>query len=337
MNYPLIRPLLFALDPEMAHRAAIAALCSGVLRALPVVDSSLRRRVLGLDFPNPIGIAAGFDKNGEAVDGLLGLGFGFVEVGTVTPLPQAGNPMPRMFRLTGDRAIINRLGFNNEGHDAVYRRLAERKRAGIVGVNLGANRDSSDRVADYVAGVRRFADIADYLVVNVSSPNTPGLRDLQERQSLTRLLAAVIEARNGAGRRVPLLLKIAPDLDDTALAAIAEKTAAAGVDGLIATNTTTARDDVSDARLAAEAGGLSGRPLFDRSTRILAKLRRLVGDGLVLIGVGGVESAAAARQKLDAGADLVQLYTGMIYEGPDLPARIVAGLVSRGPETQGRS
>ena len=337
MNYPLIRPLLFALDPEMAHRAAIAALRSGVLRALPVVDSSLRRRVLGLDFPNPIGIAAGFDKNGEAVDGLLGLGFGFVEVGTVTPLPQAGNPMPRMFRLTGDRAIINRLGFNNEGHDAVHRRLAERKRAGIVGVNLGANRDSSDRVADYVAGVRRFADIADYLVVNVSSPNTPGLRDLQERQSLTRLLAAVIEARNGAGRRVPLLLKIAPDLDDTALAAIAEKTAAAGVDGLIATNTTTARDDVSDARLAAEAGGLSGRPLFDRSTRILAKLRRLVGDGLVLIGVGGVDSAAAARQKLDAGADLVQLYTGMIYEGPDLPARIVAGLVSRGPETQGRS
>ena len=337
MNYPLIRPLLFALDPEMAHRAAIAALRSGVLRALPVVDSSLRRRVLGLDFPNPIGIAAGFDKNGEAVDGLLGLGFGFVEVGTVTPLPQAGNPMPRMFRLTGDRAIINRLGFNNEGHDAVHRRLAERKRAGIVGVNLGANRDSSDRVADYVAGVRRFADIADYLVVNVSSPNTPGLRDLQERQSLTRLLAAVIEARNGAGRRVPLLLKIAPDLDDTALAAIAEKTAAAGVDGLIATNTTTARDDVSDARLAAEAGGLSGRPLFDRSTRILAKLRRLVGDGLVLIGVGGVDSAATARQKLDAGADLVQLYTGMIYEGPDLPARIVAGLVSRGPETQGRS
>jgi dihydroorotate dehydrogenase len=337
MNYPLIRPLLFALDPEMAHRAAIAALRSGVLRALPVVDSSLRRRVLGLDFPNPIGIAAGFDKNGEAVDGLLGLGFGFVEVGTVTPLPQAGNPMPRMFRLTGDRAIINRLGFNNEGHDAVHRRLAERKRAGIVGVNLGANRDSSDRVADYVAGVRRFADIADYLVVNVSSPNTPGLRDLQERQSLTRLLAAVIEARNGAGRRVPLLLKIAPDLDDTALAAIAEKTAAAGVDGLIATNTTTARDDVSDARLAAEAGGLSGRPLFDRSTRILAKLRRLVGDGLVLIGVGGVDSAATARQKLDAGADLVQLYTGMIYEGPDLPARIVAGLVSRGPETPGRS
>ena len=337
MNYPLIRPLLFALDPEMAHRAAIAALRSGVLRALPVVDSSLRRRVLGLDFPNPIGIAAGFDKNGEAVDGLLGLGFGFVEVGTVTPLPQAGNPMPRMFRLTGDRAIINRLGFNNEGHDAVHRRLAERKRAGVVGVNLGANRDSSDRVADYVAGVRRFADIADYLVVNVSSPNTPGLRDLQERQSLTRLLAAVIEARNGAGRRVPLLLKIAPDLDDTALAAIAEKTAAAGVDGLIATNTTTARDDVSDARLAAEAGGLSGRPLFDRSTRILAKLRRLVGDGLVLIGVGGVDSAAAARQKLDAGADLVQLYTGMIYDGPDLPARIVADLVSRGPETPGRS
>ena len=337
MNYPLIRPLLFALDPEMAHRAAIAALRSGVLRAPPVVDSSLRRRVLGLDFPNPIGIAAGFDKNGEAVDGLLGLGFGFVEVGTVTPLPQAGNPMPRMFRLTGDRAIINRLGFNNEGHDAVHRRLAERKRAGVVGVNLGANRDSSDRVADYVAGVRRFADIADYLVVNVSSPNTPGLRDLQERQSLTRLLAAVIEARNGAGRRVPLLLKIAPDLDDTALAAIAEKTAAAGVDGLIATNTTTARDGVSDARLAAEAGGLSGRPLFDRSTRILAKLRRLVGDGLVLIGVGGVDSAATARQKLDAGADLVQLYTGMIYEGPDLPARIVADLVSRGPETPGRS
>ena len=225
-----------------------------------------------------------------------------------------------------DRGLINRLGFNNEGHEAVYARLARRKRQGIVGVNLGANRDSADRVADYVAGVRRFTPVADYLTINISSPNTPGLRDLQERDSLMRLLGAVAEARRT--RPIPLLVKIAPDLDDDALAAIAATAISSGIDGIIATNTTTARIGLTDVRLAKETGGLSGRPLFAVSTEILRKLRALAGDKLVVIGVGGVDSIETARAKLSAGADLVQLYTGMVYEGPRLAARIVAGLAA---------
>jgi dihydroorotate dehydrogenase len=326
--YDLLRPLLFALDPERAHRLALRALQSGLMpKRAGAADPRLARKLLGLDFPNPLGIAAGFDKNGEAIDGLFGLGFGFVEVGTVTPLPQAGNPRPRLFRLTADQAIINRLGFNNDGHDAVYRRLAARKHSGIVGVNLGANRDSSDRAADYVAGVTRFADVADYLAINVSSPNTPGLRDLQERGALAALLARVTAARDTASRRVPLLLKIAPDLDDAALAAIAETALEAGIDGMIAANTTLAREGLRDPH-AREAGGLSGRPLFQRSTTMLAKLRRLVGKDLVLVGAGGVDSAEAASAKIGAGADLVQLYTGLIFKGPRLPATILSGLAA---------
>lgn len=326
MIYRLIRPLLFALDPETAHGLAIAALKAGLYPRAPAPDSRLSRRVLGLDFPNPIGLAAGFDKNAEVVDAALAMGFGFVEVGTVTPLPQPGNPRPRMFRLTTDRAIINRLGFNNEGHEAVHARLAARERRGIVGVNLGANKDSADRVADYVAGVRRFADVADYLTINVSSPNTPGLRDLQEKAALTRLLGAVGEVRGRLPKSPLVLVKIAPDLDNDALAAFVETAVSSGIDGVIVSNTTIARDGLSDRTHAHEVGGLSGRPLFRRSTEMIAAVRRLAGDRLALIGTGGVDSVATARAKLAAGANLVQLYTGMVYEGPGLPARIAAGL-----------
>ena len=326
MIYRLIRPLLFALDPETAHGLAIAALKAGLYPRAPAPDSRLSRRVLGLDFPNPIGLAAGFDKNAEVVDAALAMGFGFVEVGTVTPLPQPGNPRPRMFRLTTDRAIINRLGFNNEGHEAVHARLAARERRGIVGVNLGANKDSADRVADYVAGVSRFADVADYLTINVSSPNTPGLRDLQEKAALTRLLGAVGEVRGRLPKSPLVLVKIAPDLDNDALAAFVETAVSSGIDGVIVSNTTIARDGLSDRTHAHEVGGLSGRPLFRRSTEMIAAVRRLAGDRLALIGTGGVDSVATARAKLAAGANLVQLYTGMVYEGPGLPARIAAGL-----------
>ena len=329
MNYARLRPLLFALDPETAHRAAIMALASGLLPKPPPPSARLRRTLLGLDFPNPVGLAAGFDKNAEVPDAALALGFGFVEVGTVTPRPQAGNPRPRMFRLADDRALINRLGFNNAGHEAVYLRLAGRRRTGIVGVNLGANKDSPDRIADYAAGVRRFADVADYLTVNVSSPNTPGLRDLQEKEAAATLLAAVAAARDAGQKRVPILLKIAPDgLDDAALAGLVDTALACGIDGIIATNTTVARNYLTSARHTSEAGGLSGRPLFDPSTAIIRKLRGFAGDALVLVGVGGVDSVQTAQVKFDAGADLVQLYTGMIYEGPDLAARIVNGLAA---------
>jgi dihydroorotate dehydrogenase len=241
-----------------------------------------------------------------------------------------------MFRLTADRGIINRLGFNNEGHEAVYARLAARERRGIVGVNLGANKDSADRVADYVTGVRRFADVADYLTINISSPNTPGLRDLQEKAALTRLLGAVAEARGRLPKSPPVLVKIAPDLDENALQAIVETAVSSGIDGMIVSNTTISRDGLIDRTHAREAGGLSGRPLFRRSTDILAAVRRLAGDKLVLIGAGGVDSAKTVEAKLAAGADLVQLYTGMVYEGPGLPARIAAGL-GLTPRTPARS
>jgi dihydroorotate dehydrogenase len=324
--YRALRPLLFALDPETAHALTIRALKLGVSPNAPRSPTALRKRILGLDFSNPVGLAAGFDKNGEVPDAALRLGFGFVEIGTVTPRPQPGNPRPRMFRAVADGAVINRLGFNNEGHEAVYRRLAERERSGIVGVNLGANRDSEDRIADYAAGVRRFASVASYLTINISSPNTPGLRDLQEKEALTRLLSMVAGARAQAAPHPPLLVKIAPDLDDDALQRIAETVVGLGIDGMIATNTTTARTGISDARIAREAGGVSGRPLFDASTHVLKHLRDVAGSKLVLIGAGGVDTPETARAKLAAGADLIQLYTGMIYRGPGLPARIVRAL-----------
>ncbi len=328
--YDLVRPLLFSLDPETAHRLALKTLAAGVHRRPDREHPALGQHLLGLDFPNPIGMAAGFDKNGEVPDALLSLGFGFTEVGTVTPAAQAGNPKPRVFRLTRHRALINRLAFNSEGHDAVHRRLAARSgRGGIVGVNVGANRDSADRAGDYVAGVGRFADVASYFTINISSPNTPGLRDLHGERELKDLLERVTEARDAARRRVPLLLKIAPDLDDGAIATTAEIALGSGVEGMIVANTTVARDAVAGEPLAGEAGGLSGAPLYEPSTVVLAKVRRIVGQEMVLVGVGGVDSIETVLGKLKAGADLVQLYTGLVYEGPDLPGRILAALPGR--------
>jgi dihydroorotate dehydrogenase len=326
--------LLFALDAEAAHGLALRAMKLGLTPHAPRSAASVGKRLLGLDFPNPIGLAAGFDKHGEVPDAALRLGFGFVEIGSVTPLPQSGNPRPRVFRAAADHAIINRMGFNSEGHEAVYRRLAARERRGIVAVNLGANRDSDDRIADYVAGVRRFASVASYLTINISSPNTKGLRDLQEKEALTRLLSMVAGARAQAAPHPPILVKIAPDLDDDALAGIAETVIGLGIEGMIATNTTVSRAGISDPKMAAEAGGVSGRPLFAASTRVLTRLREVAGPRLILVAAGGVDSPETARAKLAAGADLIQLYTGMVYEGPALPARIVRTLADSRAESR---
>jgi dihydroorotate dehydrogenase len=321
--------ILFSLDPETAHGLSIAALRCGLPVGVPAPrDSRLKTRLCGIDFPNPLGMAAGFDKNAEVPDALLGLGFGFAEVGTVTPLPQAGNPKPRIFRLIEDEAVINRLGFNNEGHGAAERRLvARRGRAGVVGVNIGANKDSTDRIGDYELGVRRFAPYASYLTVNISSPNTPGLRNMQAREQLGELLARVMAARAQASAHKPIFLKIAPDLAEAELEDIAAEVTEKQIDGVIVSNTTLARQGLRSAGLSGEAGGLSGKPLFERSTIVLAKMRKLLGPDMAIIGVGGVNSAETALEKIRAGADLVQLYTGMIYAGPALPARIVAGMV----------
>jgi dihydroorotate dehydrogenase len=323
------------LEPERAHGVALKAVRWRSTRAPAVAsDPRLSVNVLGLDFPNPIGLAAGLDKDGRVPDAFLGMGFGFAEIGTLTPLPQVGNPKPRLFRLPADRALINRLGFNNEGHEAALDRLDERTgRTGIVGVNIGANRDSEDRFFDYYAGVRLFAPIASYLTVNVSSPNTPGLRALQTGEALNALLDRVGEARAEAteecGRRTPLLLKVAPDLDDAEFAALIETVKTFGVDGLIVANTTVRRPDMKSKRHTKELGGLSGRPLFELSTAMLARARQLAGPDLVLVGAGGVDGAAAAWSKIAAGADLVQLYTALIYEGPSLPKRIAGDLLGR--------
>ena len=324
--YRLLRPALFALDPETAHRAAVFALKAGLSEAYPRKDDPvLATRVWGLDFPNPVGLAAGFDKNGEVPDAILGLGFGFTEAGTVTPKPQAGNPRPRLFRLAADAALINRMGFNNDGVEAMAGRLARRHRSGIVGANIGRNKDSGDDVADYAACAARLAPLADYLVVNVSSPNTPGLRALQGREPLARLLGAVKEARDKAtpaDARPPLLVKIAPDLADDDLRDIAAVARALPVDGLIATNTTLARPPNLQSAHGAEAGGLSGPPLFESSTRVLGTLYRLTAGALPLVGVGGIASGRDAYAKIRAGANLVQLYTALVFEGPGLVGRI---------------
>jgi len=320
------RKVLFSLDPEDAHGLSIRALRSGLVPGCaPQNDHALRVTVAGLSFPNPLGMAAGYDKNAEVPDALLKLGFGFAEVGTLTPLPQTGNPRPRIFRLVEAHAVINRLGFNNEGHEAAFQRLSERRApSGIVGVNIGANKDSTDRVADYVAGIRKFHAVASYFTVNISSPNTPGLRDLQARESLRELLGIVLETRDSQrGVKRPVFLKIAPDLPETSLDDIAAEIAQHPLDGLIISNTTLSRAGLKGDRNAREAGGLSGAPLFNRSTIVLAKMRQRVGAELPLIGVGGVDSAASAIAKIRAGADLVQLYTGMVYAGPGLAGKIV--------------
>lgn len=322
---------LFLLDPETAHGMSIAALKSGLLPACRIApDPRLRQTVAGLEFPNPLGMAAGYDKNAEVPEALLRLGFGFTEIGTVTPRPQPGNPRPRIFRLVEDEAVINRLGFNNEGHDAAFQRLADVRSRGIIGVNIGANKDSEDRVADYVAGIRRFYSVARYFAANISSPNTPGLRDLQARESLAALLTAMLSARNEeaakAGKKIPVFLKIAPDLTEEGMDDIAAEALAHDLDGLVVSNTTLDRGGLTNQRQAGEAGGLSGKPLFEKSTVVLAKMRRRLGPILPIIGVGGVSSAETALEKIRAGADLVQLYSCMVYEGPGLPGMIVRGL-----------
>lgn len=323
------RQLLFTLDPETAHGLSIRALKCGLPLSLGAPrDKRLNVRVAGLDFHNPLGMAAGYDKNAEAPDALLGLGFGFAEVGTVTPLAQSGNPKPRIFRLVQDEAVINRLGFNNEGHDAAEKRLRARAgKAGIVGVNIGANKDSADRIGDYEMGVARFAPLASYLTVNISSPNTPGLRTMQARQSLAELLARVMAARAKASRQPPVFLKIAPDLVEQEIDDIAAEVLDKKIDGVIVSNTTITRQGLASRTHAGETGGLSGKPLFAKSTAVLARMRKLLGPDVAIIGVGGVDSADTALEKIRAGADLVQLYTGMIYAGPSLPGRIVRGML----------
>jgi dihydroorotate dehydrogenase len=321
----LALPFLLKLEPETAHRAAIAALRLAP-SAPPPSDPRLAVAAFGLAFANPLGLAAGFDKNAEVARGLLGAGFGFVEVGTLTPRPQAGNPQPRLFRLAGDGALINRLGFNNQGYTAALERLKHNRPPGRLGINIGPNKDSADRIADYVLGVKTFADVATYFTINVSSRNTAGLRDLQQRGALDDLVARVIEARDGCANRRPVLVKIAPDLDLVALDDIVTVCRTRGIDGMIVSNTTISRPaQLSDAR-ARESGGLSGRPLFDLSTRTLARTFLRVDGAFALIGCGGVDGAPAALAKIEAGASLVQLYTALIYRGPWLIEEILTGL-----------
>jgi dihydroorotate dehydrogenase len=333
-GYPLIRPALRWLPPEAAHELTLRALEIGGARLLGGFARQasdppiLAQRLWGLDFPNPVGLAAGFDKDARVSDAMRRLGFGFVEVGTVTPRPQPGNPKPRLFRLEQDQAIINRMGFNSRGLDAVVDRLSRRLRSGIVGVNLGKNHDSSDDAADYAEGIRRTASLADYLVINVSSPNTPRLRDLQAAATLRALLRRLISAREEAAARVALLVKIAPDLSAEERRDIAEVALDTGVDGLIVSNTTVERPPGLAGRHANEAGGLSGRLLFAPSTALLADMYRLTEGRLPLIGVGGVASAADAYAKIRVGASLVQLYTALVFEGPDLVRRIKSGLAT---------
>jgi dihydroorotate dehydrogenase len=338
MRYRLLdtfaRLILFGLDPEDAHEWAIRAL--KVLQTLPRPralpdDSRLEVRAFNVDFPNPLGLAAGFDKNGEVVDAILRLGFGFTEVGTITPRAQAGNPPPRLFRLDRDQAAINRLGFCGAGHAAVHARLKKRaQRAGIVGINLGANNDSSDLPADYAQGVEAFADVADYFVINVSSPNTPGLLDLQKSRALGDLLARVLDARDiveeRCGRR-PVVLKIAPDVTLAELDEIIGCSRARKIDGLIVSNTTVSRPTTLRDPAASEAGGLSGRPLLSLSTQMLAAAYLRTENQFPLIGVGGVDSAETAFAKIEAGASLVQLCTSFVFKGPTIADEIKRGLV----------
>ncbi len=317
--YALAGPMLRALDAETAHNLTIRALAAGINPFRDRYDDpALAVDALGLRFANPLGIAAGFDKNAEVPDEMLAMGLGFAEVGTVTPLAQAGNPKPRLFRLEEDQAVINRMGFNNEGHPAALARLAARRgKGGIVGVNIGANKDSADRLEDYVKGLEAFAPLASYLAVNISSPNTPGLRGLQSRGELEELTGRLLAARRAGGWTTPLVIKIAPDLRRDELEDIAAVALDSGIDGLIVSNTTLARDGLTSAR-SSQAGGLSGVPLFTRSTAVLAQVYLLTGGKVPLIGVGGIASGAAAWQKIRAGASLIQLYTALVYDGPGL-------------------
>ncbi len=336
--FGLGQSLLLALPPERAHDLAIKSLELGLYpRASQPDDKRLVQHLLGLDFPNPVGMAAGFDKNARVPRELLGMGFGFVEVGTLTPRAQSGNASPRLFRSIADRAIINRLGFNNEGQDAALQRLKLRA-AGVVGVNLGAGRDSKDRIGDYVQGIARMAEVASYFTINISSPNTPGLRDLQAPEALDALLKRVQDARAATSRKhkgkpAALLVKLAPDIADEDLPEVVRVIVSHGVDGIVVSNTTLSREGLvpeglRDQGFAKEAGGLSGRPLFARATRMLARIYKLTDGKLPLIGVGGIDSPETALAKIEAGASLIQLYTGLVFEGPSLIGRIKQALVA---------
>lgn len=327
MLYQAVRPLLFRIPAEPAHRLTIAALKAVPMGRATAPEPALAQRVAGLVFPNPVGLAPGFDKNAEVADELFELGFGFVEIGTVTPRPQAGNPKPRLFRLVEDRAVINRMGFNNDGAEVVAERLRQRRgRPGVLGANIGANKDSPDRIADYAQMTRIMAPLANYLTVNISSPNTPGLRALQDENALGELLDAVIEARGA--NAAPIFLKLAPDLARSDIDAICRIAIDRKIDALIVSNTTITRPGLRSP-LANETGGLSGAPLKSLALERLRDFRIASGGRIPLIGVGGITTVDDAWERIRAGASLVQIYSAMVYEGPGLARRIVRGLAER--------
>ncbi len=336
MLYELVRPLLFQLNPETAHRVAFTALNTAYhLGLTPLLSGQVPqspRRVMGLEFPNPVGLAAGLDKNGDYIDALANLGFGFIEVGTVTPQPQPGNPAPRLFRLPQAKALINRMGFNNKGIDYLLKRVRRAQFRGVLGINIGKNFDTplERAVDDYLIGLRKAYPHAGYIVVNISSPNTPGLRTLQYGEALEQLLGALraeqLRLKQEHGKYVPVAVKVAPDLDPEEIRTIADAVRTCEIDAVIATNTTVSRAGVEGLPHAAEAGGLSGAPLLARSTEVLRQLRQYVGKDMPLIAAGGIMSGADARMKIEAGADLVQIYTGFIYRGPALIREIATAL-----------
>ncbi len=326
----LSKPVLRVMSPEGAHEATLIALELGLYpRPMEKDEPALQSKVFGLDLPNPIAIAAGFDKDARVAQAVLNMGCGFCEVGTLTPKPQKGNPKPRVFRLWQDRGVINRLGFNNGGHEAAYKRLQKHKGKGVVGINIGANKDSSDRSGDYVSGLKTFYDLASYFTVNISSPNTPGLRDLQAPGALDELLGRLMEARGElvaqGAPSIPIIIKISPDIAEDDIAPIVGRLVAHKVDGIAVSNTTLSRPDLTSDS-SHEAGGLSGRPLFHRSTVMLARVYMETGGRIPLIGIGGVDRGERAVEKIKAGATLIQLYTGLIYEGVGLISRIKSDL-----------
>lgn len=326
--YGLAKPAIFAMEAETAHRAAIAAMKAMPHRKVPHHHEMLKQDVAGLHFPSPIGLAAGFDKDAEVWRAMLGHGFGFVEVGTLTPRPQPGNPKPRLFRLKEDRAVINRMGFNNHGQDAAIPRLQGRDRKiGVVGINIGANKDSGDRVADYVSGLQKMAQFADYVTINISSPNTPGLRQLQDEAALRDLLDAVTGARGDLA--LPIFLKVAPDLQADDPDRIAKAAMDAGLDGLIVANTTIDRPEGLTSRDAAQEGGLSGAPIKAKALAALKAFRKATGGTLPLIAVGGIEDAGDAWSRITHGASLVQIYSALVYQGPGLAMKIAGDLKLR--------
>ncbi|WP_372591131.1 quinone-dependent dihydroorotate dehydrogenase [Guyparkeria sp.] len=339
--FPLVRPLLFRLPPETAHRVTLGMLdlaartpwCGWQRKAIAEDPTT----VMGIDFPNRVGLAAGLDKNAAHVDGLACLGFGFIEVGTITPRPQPGNPAPRLFRLPEGEALINRMGFNNDGLDSALENLSRSSREVPVGINIGKNFDTPmDRALDdYLAGLAAVYPHADYVTINISSPNTANLRDLQGGEAFTALLRGLTDERarlrDESGRHVPLAIKIAPDIEEDELPALAEALVEHGIDGVIATNTTLAREDVEGMEYADEKGGLSGRPVRERSTRVIRALREHLPEDFPIIGVGGIDSAEAAQEKIEAGANLVQVYTGLIYRGPTLVGEIAQALAESEP------